>query len=283
MTTTTNMTTTTWRQRPTKNMTRRQRPTKNMTRRQRPTKNMTRRQQRNNNAWTRLTNEHNTHGHYTQLPTKETKHTPHNKVSNETSLVIPCWCVHQKAHDRNSDKTTETRGRTTRLMTTRHKTTDNRDHTEDTDHRTQHANDADHKPKHTTHTTQTQNTHHPYTNTTHAIQGTTKWRVWAVVPCAVMWCDVVWCGVMWCDVMSCDVPCWCIVGLVCCVWLCIVYGVCWMCVVLCYIRKWKSIEFLPDWKTAPQELIRFPIFFYLTGKWRPQGRKPVGKFWKFGN
>ena len=267
MTTTTNMTTTTWRQP----------PTKNMTRRQRPTKNMTRRQQRNNNAWTRLTNEHNTHGHYTQLPTKETKHTPHNKVSNETSLVIPCWCVHQKAHDRNSDKTTETRGRTTRLMTTRHKTTDNRDHTEDTDHRTQHANDADHKPKHTTHTTQTQNTHHPYTNTTHAIQGTTKWRVWAVVPCAVMWCDVVWCGVMWCDVMWCHVMCradvlWVLYAVCGCV-LCMVCAECVLYCAIFYkqekIQKMKKYRiftwlkngtpginpvsdfFLPDWKMTP--------------------------------
>ena len=150
--------------------------------------------------------------------TKETKHTPHNKVGNETSLVIPCWCVHQKAHDahntetqRNSDKTTETRGRTTRLMTTRHKTTDNRDHTEDTVHRTQHANDADHKPKHTTHTTHTPT---PHTQP----KGHNKL---ASLGCGAMWCVVyvVWCSVLcvrvhvvWCQVMSCDVM-WCNVRL----------------------------------------------------------------------
>ena len=47
----------------------------------------------------------------------------------------------------HSDKTTETRGTTTGLMTTRRKTTDQRPHGK---HRPQHANDADHKPKHTT-------------------------------------------------------------------------------------------------------------------------------------
>ena len=67
----------------------------------------------------------------------------------------------------------------------------------------------------------------------------------ASLGCGAMCCDVLWCGVMWCnvvpcgvmsgDVMWCDVPCWCIVGLACCVWLCVVYGVCCMCVALCYI------------------------------------------------
>ena len=92
-----------------------------------------------------------------------------------------------------------------------------------------------------------------------------------------MWCDVRWCHVMWCDVMF-----WCIVGLVCCVWLCIVYGVCWMCVVLCYIRKCISIVFLPDSETAPQRIKPVSDIFYLTRKWRPQGRIPVGNLYKFG-
>ena len=80
-------------------------------------------------------------------------------------------------------------------MTTRHKTTDNRDHTEDTDHRTQHANDADTTQNNTQHTQHKHKTHtqHIHQHHTRNPRDITKWRVWAVVPCVVY---VVWCYVL---------------------------------------------------------------------------------------
>ena len=58
---------------------------------------------------------------------------------------------------------------------------------------------------------------------------TTKWRVWAVVPCAVMWCNVVPCGVMSGDVRRCHVM-WCAVLMYCGSWMQCAVAYCVWCV-----------------------------------------------------
>ena len=93
-----------------------------------------------------------------------------------------------------------------------------------------------------------------------------------MVPCGVM-CCVVMCraDVLWVLYAVCG---------------CVLCMVCAECVLYCAIftskkiQKMYSIVFLPDSKTASQGIKPVSGIFNLTRKWRPQGRKPVGNFYK---